>query len=54
MKKKWRKPELQVLIRGKIEESVLCHCKHNHDGSTWPSGSGCTHSASGCFTNNPS
>jgi len=27
MKKRWKKPELQVLIRGKIEESVLCHCK---------------------------
>ncbi len=54
MKKKWKKPELQVLIRGKIEESVLCHCKTQAGGQKWPCGTGCTHSSSSCVTNNPS
>ncbi len=27
MKKKWNKPELVVLVRGRAEESVLAACK---------------------------
>ena len=27
MKTAWEKPELVVLVRGRVEESVLCHCK---------------------------
>jgi len=28
-KKKWLKPELIILFRGKAEESVLEHCRYN-------------------------
>jgi len=55
MKKRWVKPELQVLIRGRIEESVLCHCKTQAGGQTWPYGSGgCDHDPHNCRTNHPS
>ena len=26
-KKQWKKPQLIVLVRGKLEENVLCICK---------------------------
>ena len=35
MKKQWTKPELIVLVRGPVEESVLCHCKRG-DGWSGP------------------
>jgi len=34
MKKKWKKPELVILARGKREESVLTACKYNPTGPT--------------------
>ena len=27
MKKIWTKPALVILVRGQVDESVLCHCK---------------------------
>jgi len=55
MKKKWKKPELQVLIRGKIEESVLCHCKTQAGGGQGYWGTGpCTQTNQKCSSNNPS
>jgi len=55
MKKRWKKPELQVLIRGKIEESVLCHCKTQAGGGQGYYGTGpCTQQNCKCSSNNPS
>lgn len=55
MKKRWRKPELEVLIRGKIEESVLCHCKTLAGSGQGYEGTGpCSGSTSHCSSNNPS
>ena len=31
-KKKWKKPELIVLVRGKLEENVLRVCKTSQGG----------------------
>jgi hypothetical protein len=36
MKRKWKRPELVVLVKGRPEENVLFHCKAgiNRDGPT--------------------
>jgi len=34
-KKKWKKPELIVLVRGNPEEAVLTFCKTDFLGSSW-------------------
>lgn len=47
MKRKWKRPELVVLVRSRPEESVLDHCKIGPNPST-PTG---YHGA--CFENNP-
>ncbi len=36
MKKIWRRPQLQILTRGKAEETVLANCK---DSIGWDGGS---------------
>jgi len=41
VKKKWKKPKLVVLYRGKPEESVLAACKANIGGSMGPAKNKC-------------
>jgi|GEM_PF-2186145 len=38
MKKSWKKPQLKVLVRGRVEEAVLAGCKSlgSVPGSTGP------------------
>lgn len=47
-KKKWRTPQLIVLVRGKPEEGVLSLCKSNSGGPADPAGQW-----SVCGTHNP-
>ena len=36
MKKAWQRPELVVLVRGKLEENVLINCKVTVRGMSGP------------------
>jgi len=38
---RWIKPKLIIMVKGKIEESVLCHCKQPNYPYTGPSGGSC-------------
>ena len=51
--KKWHKPELVVLVRGRLEESVLCHCKRpDKGGGSWGQWSaGCQGGWDECWDN---
>jgi hypothetical protein len=43
MKKKWKKPELIVLVRSTLAENVLMNCKvQNSNGPETPPPRGCT------------
>jgi len=41
MKKKWKRPELTVLMRGKTEEWVLGTCKQQYGNGPSQSQTGC-------------
>lgn len=42
MKKVWKKPQINIFVRGAAEESILTGCKGNPDaGDTGPSGDRC-------------
>ena len=48
MKKRWVKPQLVVLVRGKPEESVLGICKTGTAGEAGPSTDPCQAPVAGC------
>ena len=48
MKKKWVKPNLIVLVRGKREERVLANCKKTDAGNVSNLGSNNQCAATGC------
>ncbi len=51
MKKKWQKPKLVVLVKGRPEEFVLTGCKYTTRGTNGPRGydnDGCYYSGRAC------
>jgi hypothetical protein len=46
--KKWAKPQLLILGRGKPEENVLAGCKLNGGGMKGPQAGNCAQPAPGC------
>jgi len=53
--KKWQKPQLVVLLKGRTEEAVLCHCKMpNYGLGTFPYSGSCSCPGRHCKNNSAS